>query len=203
MNSKKIREIVLATNNQGKVREIEKILSPLSVEFLNLESFPALKPPEETGETFAENALLKAQYYFDRLKKPALADDSGLEVQYLGGGPGVFTARFAGDNITDEERNEALLQKLQGVPLEQRGASFVCVAALVLPWGEHIITRGELKGFIATAPEGEDGFGFDPVFFLPHYDQTMAQIGQEKNRISHRARAMKAMREKIIEMDLL
>ena len=192
-----LMEILLATGNKGKAKEIKGILEPLGFLFLTLADFPEVPAPEETGATFAENALIKARYYSQKFGITALADDSGLEVNYLGGGPGIFTARLAGPDATDAERNEKLLSMLQGVSFPERKASFVCVAALVYPDGREITTRGELSGYITTRPIGNEGFGFDPVFFLTEYEKTLAQLGKQKNKISHRYKAFKKMGEVI------
>ncbi len=190
-------EILLATSNPGKIKEIKKILSPYGLKLLTLEQFPPLKAPAETGKDFAENARIKAGFYAEKMAKPALADDSGLEVDYLGGGPGIYSSRFAGPEASDAERNQKLLSLLKGVPFPRRRAAFVCVAVLIFPGGKELKTEGRLEGYIATRPMGNEGFGYDPVFFLPEYKKTTAQLGQEKNRISHRFRAFKAMGELI------
>jgi len=188
-------EIVLATGNPGKVREIEEILKPYGLDLVSLSHLPQVDSPRETGKTFEENARIKADFYAHHFQKPALADDSGLEVEYLGGGPGIYSSRFAGPEATDEERNDKLLTLLKGVPFSQRRAAFICVAILVTPEGEELKTEGRLEGYIATRPAGDQGFGYDPVFFLPEYDKTTAGLGKQKNKISHRYRAFKAMGE--------
>ncbi len=190
-------EILLATSNPGKIKEIKKILSPYGLKLLTLDRFPPLKAPAETGKTFAENARIKARFYTEKMQKHALADDSGLEVEYLGGGPGIYSSRFAGPEASDAERNQKLLSLLKGVPFPRRRAAFVCAAVLIFPEGQELKTEGRLEGYIATRPMGNEGFGYDPVFFLPEYNKTTAQLGQEKNRISHRYRAFKAMGELI------
>jgi len=188
-------EIVLATGNPGKVREIEEILKPFGLDLLPLPRLPRVKAPKETGKTFEENARIKAVFYARHFQKPALADDSGLEVEYLGGGPGIYSSRFAGFQATDEDRNRKLLTLLKGVPFSQRRAAFTCVAVLVTPEGKEFKTEGQLEGYIATRPAGDQGFGYDPVFFLPEYDKTTAELGKQKNKISHRYRAFRAMGE--------
>lgn len=190
-------KIILATGNPGKVKEIKKILEPYGLELIPLSSLSPVEPPPETGKTFEDNARLKAGFYARHFNQPALADDSGLEVDYLGGGPGIYSSRFAGPDATDEERYKKLLSMLKGVPHPQRKAAFTCVAVLVFPDGKEFKTEGRLEGFIATRPAGSGGFGYDPVFYLPEYGKTTAELGEEKNRISHRFRAFKAMGELI------
>lgn len=193
-----MKTIVIATSNQGKAREIEDILSNVPCTFTTLDQFPPITPPKEEGETFEENARCKALYYAEKLNLPALADDSGLEVQFLDGKPGVHTARLAGCKATDTERNEKLLSLLQGVPWEKRQASFICVAALAWPHGQVEICRGEVQGYIAEEMQGLDGFGYDPVFYVPQMGKTWAQLGKRKQESSHRAKAFRAM-EKILQ----
>ena len=187
-------KIVLATRNRGKIREIEK-LAP-GVELLTLESFPGLKMPPETGLTFSENAVAKARIVAEGAGLPAIADDSGLEVDALGGRPGVFSARYAGADATDEKNYLKLLAEMKGIPMDGRSARFRCVIALAFPHGKGTFTfDGVLDGFITTEPKGENGFGYDPVFFLPEMGRTAAELTlEEKNAISHRAMALKKLR---------
>ncbi len=190
-------QLLLATHNQGKRREWRVLLDGLDVELLLPDDLGLHDDVEETGETYTENALLKARALAAASGLPTLADDSGLEVDALEGAPGVRSARY--HLGTDEVRYRALLRALEGVPLEQRGARFRCIAALVIP-GEtdgvrEYITEGVCEGVIGFEPRGEGGFGYDPVFYLPDRDCTMAELpSEEKNRISHRARAAQAMR---------
>lgn len=184
-------KIVIATRNKGKVREIEKILEGLPVEILTLEDFPSLNLPQEDALTFKDNALIKARYAAGKTGLPALADDSGLSVDCLGGRPGVLSARYAGAEATDEENYTKLLGELKGVPRERRSARFVCALAFVDPGGEEAVFEGVFEGVIAEAPSGKGGFGYDPVFFVPGKNRTVAELdGAEKNSISHRARAL-------------
>lgn len=185
--------LVLATHNHGKRREWQALLEELPVTLVLPDELGLSELVEETGRTYLENALLKARTLAAASGLPALADDSGLEVEALEGAPGLHSARYILGG--DEVRYRALLRALEGVPPERRGARFRCVAALVLPDGREFHTEGVCEGVIQTAPSGEGGFGYDPVFFLPEQGCTMAELSFEaKNRISHRARAAQAMR---------
>lgn len=193
--------LVIATRNPGKVRELAELLADLPLRLLSLADFPELPEIPEEGETFAANAVAKARQVAAMTGLPALADDSGLEVAALGGRPGVHSARYAADLTapappTDEDNWQKLLKELRGVPEGERQARFVCVIALALPDGRLFTTRGECPGVIATEPRGHEGFGYDPVFWLPEYRATMAEVGLEvKNRLSHRAQALAEMKE--------
>ncbi|QGG49376.1 XTP/dITP diphosphatase [Heliorestis convoluta] len=191
-------QIILATNNMGKVREFEAMTasqrSPLPVQWLSLRNFPEIGEIEETGKSFRENALLKAQCVANKTGLAALADDSGLQVDALQGAPGIYSARYAGEPKDDRRNNEKLLQELAGVPFEKRTARFTCVLALALPDGQKFFAEGACYGLIAQEGLGEGGFGYDPLFYLPFYKKTMAQLSSDvKNRISHRASAMEKM----------
>jgi XTP/dITP diphosphohydrolase len=187
--------LVLATRNQGKVREIEKMLDLPRLEIRSLRDFPDLPEIAEDGQTFLENALKKAQGCAQATGRPALAEDSGLEVDFLDGAPGIYSARFSGAGATDEANNRKLLSLLEGVPEEKRTARFVCQMVLYLPEGKWIQAEGFCPGIIAPGKRGEHGFGYDPVFFLPEFGKTMAEIPlEEKNRISHRAQALREIR---------
>jgi len=186
--------IALATRNKGKIAEIMDILSPLDIELVLPDAQPSLEEPEETGQTFLENALIKAQRVFEVTGIPALADDSGLEVDVLDGAPGILSARYGGEGLTDEEKYTKLLEALKGIPDEKRTARFMCVTVLYPApnsSGKYLATEGYLHGRIAEEPAGSNGFGYDPVFYLPEKGLTVAQLGvQEKNLISHRYRAL-------------
>ncbi|HER43082.1 MAG TPA: RdgB/HAM1 family non-canonical purine NTP pyrophosphatase [Candidatus Eisenbacteria bacterium] len=186
-------KIVLATRNEGKIREMKSILSGLGVELLDYRDVPPMEPPEETGETFLENALSKAKAVHAATGLPALADDSGIEVDELGGGPGVRSARYGGEGLSDRERSLLLLEELRSVPEERRGARFRCVMVLYpAPGsaGEALVTEGVFHGRIAERPSGSNGFGYDPVFFVPERGVTAAEMSEEeKNGASHRYRA--------------
>ncbi len=182
-----MQKIVFASRNAEKLKEIKRIMHGAKVTFVSLAEFPRAPLVREDGKTFEENALKKARAISRFTKIPALADDSGLCVDYLRGAPGVKSARFA---KSDEAKNEKILKLLAGVPNGKRGAVFVCVAALVFPSGQKFVVRGEAKGKIALAPKGRGGFGFDPIFIPAGFARTYAELGRKvKNKISHRARA--------------
>lgn len=194
-------KLLVATNNPGKVREYEALLKGLPLTL----TYPAQEgidiEVEETGRTFAENARLKAVAYARASGLLTLADDSGLEVDALGGEPGTRSARYAGQGASDEDRYRLLLSKLEGVPWEQRMARFRCVIAVATPQGEVHTAEGTCEGVIAFEPKGEHGFGYDPVFYVPEHGQTMAELEPEvKNRISHRARAAEGMQRILQEL---
>lgn len=189
-------KLVLATNNQGKVREMSEILAAYGIEVLSLHEFPQIGDIKEDGETFKANAIKKATVTADLAGLTALADDSGLEVDYLNGAPGVFSARFAGEERNDFANNKKLLRLLTGVPPEKRTARFQCVIAIARPGGPVYTVQGTCEGVIAGEPRGEGGFGYDPLFYLPEYGKTFAEIDLAlKNRISHRGRALDGARD--------
>jgi XTP/dITP diphosphohydrolase len=187
-------EVVIATRNSGKFREIRQILAPLGLRILSLRDFPEIPEILEDGQTFAENAVKKATAVARRTGRMAIADDSGLAVDALDGRPGVFSSRYAGENATDADRCRRLLEEMARVPKGRRGAAFICALAVASPEGKVEIVEGECRGEIASAPRGAQGFGYDPVFFLPELGKTMAELESEvKNRISHRARALERL----------
>jgi XTP/dITP diphosphohydrolase len=191
----KMLEVVLATRNQGKIKEIAAFLEDEKIRIYSLNDFPNVAPIKEDGKTFRENALKKARHVAQLTNKPAIADDSGLEVDALGGKPGVLSARFAGEKATDNEKNEKLLKTLKGVPSAERGASFRCVLALVDPSGQEIVIEEECRGIIASEKRGKNGFGYDPLFFFPPLKKTFAQLTREKkNAVSHRGKALRKLR---------
>ncbi|MCL5676334.1 MAG: XTP/dITP diphosphatase [Firmicutes bacterium] len=191
------RQVVLATRNPGKVRELQRLLEGADVQMLSLAEFPGAPEVEETGRTFAENALLKAGSAAAHTGLIALADDSGLEVDALGGRPGVYSARFAGPAAGDEENNRKLLAMMQGVEGPARTARFRSAVAIASPDGRSRVLEGTCEGVLLDAPRGFDGFGYDPLFLVPDLGQTFAELPmEEKNRISHRGLALrKALRE--------
>jgi len=185
-------KLILATRNKHKIKEIKKILANQQIEILTLEDFPDMPEVKETGKTLEENAVLKAKTVYTATGIPALADDSGLEVDILDGAPGVMSARFAGPGCSYEDNNLKLLGLLKGIPEERRGASFRCVVALALSSDDIRVVEGRVRGFITHKEIGENGFGYDPVFFYPELDKTFAELEpEEKNRISHRGIAFR------------
>lgn len=184
-------KIVLATHNLHKVQELKALLEGEPIEVLSLEDIPDLPDVEETGVTFTENALKKAREICEVTGLPALADDSGLEVDLLNGAPGVYSARFSGPQATHEENNRKLLELLQDHPdPQERTARFKSVIALVMPDGREQVVEGCAEGFILTELRGQEGFGYDPLFYVPEYDGTFAELPlATKNQISHRGRA--------------
>jgi len=188
----RIHPLVLATRNAGKTREIRRLLDGKPVLIRNLEDFGTLPPVVEDGPDFEENAALKARFYARVLGYPTLADDSGLVVEALGGAPGVFSARYAGENATDAENNRKLLEEMKGK--ENRNAAFMCILALAVPAGPALIYEGRCEGMVLEEPRGSQGFGYDPLFYYPPLDKTFAQLtAEEKNRVSHRGRALQEM----------
>lgn len=193
-------ELILASNNQGKLREISQLLAPLGLEVKTAAQAGFSEDVEETGDTFEANAKLKACTVAQALGLPALADDSGLTVEALGGAPGVYSARYAGPGASDAERSAKLLRELAEVPEEKRAAAFVCVMACCLPSGQVLTAQGRLEGRIALEPIGSNGFGYDPVFELPERGCTVAQLSaEEKNAISHRGRALRELAQNLVE----
>lgn len=194
-------KLVLATGNQGKVRELRAILSDLEVEVLSLRDFPDIGEITEDGQTFAENALIKAKAVTDATGLIALADDSGLEVDSLEGAPGLYSARFAGENRSDLDNNLKLLSLLKDVPVDQRTARFRCVIAITTPCGEEYTADGTCEGIIGYEMKGNLGFGYDPLFYLPEHRQTFAELEHQlKNRISHRGRALAKAKSVLAEV---
>ena len=184
-------QLLIATHNPGKVREYRELLRGLDLPLVSLSDVGIAREVAETGETFAENAWLKARAYAALSGLLTLSDDSGLEVDALGGAPGIHSARYGGDACPDDAaRVNLLLSNLQGIPWAQRTARFRCVIALQHPQGAEVSVAGAVAGMIQYTPQGKDGFGYDPVFYLPSLRRTMAQLPlDEKNRISHRANA--------------
>ena len=188
-------EILVASRNKGKVREIRKALKRLGVRIYSLDDFPGVSEIEEDGKSFAENALKKARFYSKQFGKLTLSDDSGLEVDRLKGLPGIYSARYAGERATSQENNEKLLREMEGFPLSKRGARFKCAIAIAAPDGREAVVEGSCRGKIGFALMGKNGFGYDPLFILPQYGKTMAQLSlEEKNRISHRGKALRKLR---------
>ena len=194
--------ILIATSNKGKIKEIKHILSDIDhIKFISLSEIHGNGfDVEEHGKTFQENALIKAKAYAEKFGYVALADDSGLEVDYLNGAPGINSARYAGENATDEERVKKLLTELKGVPENKRTAQFSCVVCLYDPVSGHkIFTEGFCPGVITDAPSGHNGFGYDPIFIPDGYKNTMAELAPEqKNSISHRGKALLLLKAQLL-----
>jgi XTP/dITP diphosphohydrolase len=188
------KQLLVATHNQGKIREFAEMLADLEVGWLGLDEAGVTEDVEETAVTFRGNALLKAIAYAQMTGLLTLADDSGLEVDALNGEPGVYTARYGGAGLTAVDRYQLLLQKLASVPEAERTARFRCVIVLVDANGRLLAeAEGVCAGQIAFAPSGDGGFGYDPVFYLPDQGKTMAEMGREKHLVSHRGRAMRLL----------
>jgi XTP/dITP diphosphohydrolase len=190
-----MRTLLLATTNDHKLNEFQAIFRDLPFALLSLRDVHIDMDVEETGSTFAENATLKAQVYAQAANMLVLAEDSGLEIDALGGAPGVYSARFAGRETAYEERFRLIQAQLQDIPLSQRTARFRCVIALAEPSGYTCLVEGSIEGIIAEEACGENGFGYDPIFFVPEFGKTTAEMTpEEKNQISHRGRAAEAAR---------
>ena len=192
------RTIVFATGNEGKMREIRQIMKGIHVELLSMKEAGIEADIVEDGESFAENAVIKAKAVAEKTNHIVLADDSGLEIDYLNKEPGIYSARYMGEDTSYDLKNANLLERLEGVPDEKRTARFVCAIAAAMPDGEVFTTVGVIEGRIGYKIEGENGFGYDPIFYFPEYGCTSAQLSEdEKNAISHRGRALAAMREEL------
>ena len=195
-------KIVFATTNEGKVKEIKEILGDFPIEVVSMKEMGITADIEENGATFEENSLIKARALVKLTGLPALADDSGLEVDYLNGEPGIYSARYLGRDTDYDYKNKYIIDKLSGAKGEERSARFVCVISLVLPDGREFVERGVVEGLIGYEQKGENGFGYDPIFYLPEYGKTSAELPpEEKNRISHRGKALTAMKKLIVTLD--
>ena len=190
--------IILATNNKSKVKEISEMMSGSDIIFVSLADAGINVEVEETGTTFEENALLKAREICKLSGKPTISDDSGLEIDALDGAPGIYSSRFMGEDTSYDIKNNALTEKLENVADPDRTARFRCCMALVLPDGREFVTEGAMEGIIAREPKGINGFGYDPILFIPEYNRTSAELSsEEKNNISHRGEALRKMIEVI------
>jgi XTP/dITP diphosphohydrolase len=196
-----LNEILLGTKNLHKIEEIQAILSPESLRLKTLLDFPGIGEAVEDGKSYEENAGIKALFYASHTHLPSLADDSGLEIDFLEGKPGIHSARFIDPSLSFRERSEKILQMMQNVEGAARAAHFACTVALVTPGHRPEFFRGELHGLIASEIRGIHGFGYDPIFFIPDYGKNLAEIEPSiKNRISHRARALMAAREALLRV---
>jgi XTP/dITP diphosphohydrolase len=187
-------DILIATSNQNKLKELKALLKDYAVTILSLKDFPRVPAIVEDGESFYENALKKATTAARHFGKLTIADDSGIEIDALGGRPGVYSSRFAGEDATDEENNDKLLRELKDVPPVKRGACFKCVLVVATPEGKTDFVEGECRGVIIDEFKGNYGFGYDPLFLVPEYNKTFSEISpEEKNKISHRSKALQKL----------
>ena len=196
-----MKRIIFATGNKDKLREIREILADLDIEVISMKEAGINIDIVEDGTTFEENAIIKAKAIHEATGEAVMADDSGLEVDYLNKEPGVYSARYMGEDTSYHIKNMSLVERLEGVPDEKRTARFVCVIALVTEDGQVITTRGDYEGIIGYEEKGENGFGYDPVFYVPEYGCYSAELSREKkNEISHRGKALRLMKEEIKRM---
>lgn len=196
--------MIFATTNQGKVREIKAILGDIGEDILSLKEAGISADIVEDGSTFEENAIIKAKAIMELTGQIVLADDSGLEVDAMNKEPGIYSARFMGEDTPYEEKNRAIIERLEGVEGDARSARFVCVIAAAFPDGEVITTRGTIEGVIAKEPAGTNGFGYDPIVYVPEYGMTTGQMEPEqKNAISHRGKALVAMKKILKERNVI
>lgn len=192
------KKIIFATKNKDKMKEIRMILGDLKIPILSMEEAGIDLEIAEDGTTFEENAVIKARAVEEKTGAIVLADDSGLEIDYLNKEPGVYSARYMGEDTSYEIKNQNLIDRLEGVPDEKRTARFVCVIAAALPDGRILTSRGTIEGIIGYESRGEGGFGYDPIFYLPEYGCSTAELTPEKkNELSHRGKALRAMREQL------
>lgn len=196
-----MKQVIVATKNAGKAKEFEHIFNQYNVVVKSLLDFEGIEEIVEDGQTFEENALIKARAIAKQFNQVVIADDSGLEVDALDGRPGVYSARYAGEGRNDQANIEKVLSELKGVPTQNRSARFVCALALVTPEGEEVVVRGTCEGQILSECVGSEGFGYDPIFYLPQLGKTMAQIPKsQKNVLSHRAEAFKKLQDILMKL---
>ncbi len=194
-----IQKIIFASGNDGKWREIANVLQDTTIAIISLDQYPDLAPGMEDGSTYLENAMKKAAPIVQATGLPTLADDTGLEVAYLKGAPGLHAARYAGEQCSPQDNMNKMLQELQGVPWEQRKACFRSVLVLLKPDQSYVVVEGILEGYISLEPKGEQGFGYDPIFFVPELGKTLAELTlAEKNKISHRAKALQQLKNYLV-----
>ncbi len=196
-----MKKVIFATKNKGKIKEIQAVLGN-SYKVVTMEEAGIDIDVEENGSTFEENAAIKAEAIAKICGETVLADDSGLEIDYLNGEPGIYSARYMGHDTSYDIKNKSLIERLEGVPPEKRTARFVCAVAAAVPNKETLVVRGTMEGIIGYEIKGENGFGYDPIFFLPQYGKTSAEISpDEKNKISHRGKALRAIKEKLENLE--
>lgn len=194
----KIEKIVFATGNKGKIKEIQMILADLGVEVITMKEAGIAIDIEENGKTYEENALIKARAVAEHTDYIVMADDSGLEIDYLNNEPGIYSARYMGEDTSYRIKNANLIERLEGVSDEKRGARFVCAIAAVFPDGREATTRGIIEGRIGYEEKGSNGFGYDPIFYVPKFGKTTAELTEEeKNQVSHRGNALMLMKEEL------
>lgn len=194
----KIEKMIFATGNEGKMREVRMILGDLGAEILSLKEAGIQAEAEENGTTFEENAVIKAKEIMEKTGALVLADDSGLEVDALNGEPGIYSARYMGHETSYHIKNKNLIERLEGKTGEERSARFVCVIAACFPDGRVLTTRGTMEGQIGYEEKGENGFGYDPIFYLPEYQCYSGELPlEEKNKLSHRGKALRLMKEQL------
>lgn len=195
------KRIIFATGNAGKMKEIRMILADLGIPVVSMKEAGITADIEENGTSFEENAIIKAKTIMEMTGEIVMADDSGLEIDYLDGAPGIYSARFMGEDTSYDIKNRALIAKLDGVPEEKRTARFACSIACALPDGRILTSYGAMEGQIGYEIKGENGFGYDPIFYLPEYGCSSAEISPEqKNELSHRGKALRSMKEKLQEI---
>ena len=196
-----MEKIIFATGNEHKMIEIRAILSDLGAEILSQKEAGIKADVVEDGATFEENAMIKAEAISKMTGEIVLADDSGLEIDYLNKEPGIYSARYMGEDTSYDIKNNNLIERLDGVPKEKRTARFVCAIAAVLPDGKELVTRQTMEGYIGWEIAGANGFGYDPIFYLDEYGCSSAELTpQQKNAISHRGKALRAMREMLVKV---
>lgn len=194
-----MRRLIVASNNEHKINEIKQILKDFPMEIISLREAGINIDVEENGSTFMENAHIKAIEIYKLIGNAmVLADDSGLAVDILNGEPGVYSARYSGEHGNDKKNNEKLLSKLKGIDFEKRSGKFICAIELIIDENKIINVQGEVKGYIIEREKGDNGFGYDPLFYVPEFDKTMAEMSfEEKNSISHRGKALRKLKEEV------
>ena len=193
-----MKRIVFATGNKGKIKEIQMIMADTGLEVVSMKDAGIVAEPEENGTTYEENAMIKARAVAEYTDDIVMADDSGLEIDYLNKEPGIYSARYMGEDTSYRIKNANLIERLNGVPDEQRTARFVCAIAAVLPDGTELTTRAAIEGRIDYEEKGSNGFGYDPIFYVPRFGKTTAELTEEeKNQVSHRGQALELMKKEL------